>query len=182
MGRRAQQFFNLLNRLGHPRTTPWHVRIMERYAHGRGVVKYLARYLRGGPLPNARLVSCDAQRVWFTYRARETEAGAASRSCMTLSPEAFLQRVLLHVPPPKARVVRCYGLYQHGHAAALRVCRLQWGQPPVAAPACLAWQSVCAQRGEVHPERCPPCGVGLVCLAVIPRGGAPPLLLPEQAA
>jgi len=32
---------------------------MERYAHGAGVVTYLARYLRGGPLKNARLVAWD---------------------------------------------------------------------------------------------------------------------------
>src|SRR5262249_50836660 len=47
---RPQQVLNLLNRLGHPRKTKWNVRIMERYRHGAGVVTYLARYLRGGPL------------------------------------------------------------------------------------------------------------------------------------
>ena len=31
-----------------------------------------------------------------------------------------------------------------------------------------------AQRGDAHPERCPPCGQRLVCTSVIPRGGAPP--------
>jgi hypothetical protein len=40
---RPQQFLNLLNRLGHPTQTKWNVRIMERYAHGVGVVTYLAR-------------------------------------------------------------------------------------------------------------------------------------------
>jgi hypothetical protein len=44
-----QQLLNLLHRLGHPTQTKWNVRIMERYAHGTGVVTYLARYLRGGP-------------------------------------------------------------------------------------------------------------------------------------
>jgi hypothetical protein len=181
-GLRAQQLLNLLNRLGHPRQTRWNVRIMERYAHGAGVVKYLARYLRGGPLPNSRLVRGDAQSLRFTYRARETESGGASRSCLTLSPAAFLQRWLLHVPLPKARVVRYYGLYQPSHAAALGVCRTALGQPPVAELAGLDWQSVCAQRGGIHPERCPTCGVGLVCTAVIPRGGAPPPLREACAA
>ena len=35
---RPQQWLNLLNRLGHPTQTKWHVRIMERYRHGAGVV------------------------------------------------------------------------------------------------------------------------------------------------
>ena len=52
----------LLNRLGHPRKTKWNVRIMERYRHGAGVVTYLARYLRGGPIKNARLVAFDGAR------------------------------------------------------------------------------------------------------------------------
>src|SRR5262249_2711672 len=66
---RPQQLLNLLNRLGHPRKTKWNVRIMERYRHGAGVVTYLARSLRGGPIKNARLVAYDGDRVTFTYRA-----------------------------------------------------------------------------------------------------------------
>ena len=46
---RPQQLLNLLNRLGHPTKTRWNVRIMERYAHGAGVVTYLARYSAGRP-------------------------------------------------------------------------------------------------------------------------------------
>ena len=70
---RPQQFVNLLNRLGHPTKTRWNVRIMERYRHGAGVVTYLARYLRGGPLKNARLVAWDGADVTFTYRAHGAE-------------------------------------------------------------------------------------------------------------
>ena len=38
---------------------------MERYRHGVGVVTSLARYLRGGPIKNARLVAWDGERVTF---------------------------------------------------------------------------------------------------------------------
>jgi hypothetical protein len=107
---RAQHVLNLLNRLGHPRKTKWNVRIMERYRHGAGVVTYLARYLRGGPIKNARLVAYDGTCVTFTSRARQEEAGAgpASPPRMTLPVVDFLQRWLLHVPVPQTRVVRCY--------------------------------------------------------------------------
>src|SRR5215471_4396032 len=77
---RPQQLVNLLNRLGHPRQTKWHVRIMERYRHGAGVVTYRARYLRGGPIKNSRLVAYDGDRVTFTWRARPEEANAGSAS------------------------------------------------------------------------------------------------------
>jgi hypothetical protein len=172
---RPQQLVNLLNRLGHPAKTKWHVRIMERYRHGTGVVTYLARYLRGGPIKNAWLVAYDGDRVTFTSRARqETDAGPASLQRMTLPVADFLQRWLLHVPVPQMRVVRSYGLYHPNHAAALAVCRAALGQPPLEAPAALDWQTVCAQRGDAHPERCSTCGQFLVCTGVIPRGGAPP--------
>jgi hypothetical protein len=173
---RPQQFVNLLNRLGHPTKTKWNVRIMERYPHGAGVVTYLARYLRGGPIKNARLVAYDGDRVTFTYRARHeaVDAGSASSQRMTLPVADFLQRWLLHVPVPQTRAVRCYGLYQHTHAEALAVCRTTLGQPPMEVPRGLDWQTLCAQRGEAHPERCPTCGQRLVCTGVIPRGGAPP--------
>src|SRR5262245_27409569 len=181
---RAQQLLNLLNRLGHPRQTKWNVRIMERYAHGAGVVTYLARYLRGGPLKNARLVAWDGDRVTFTYRARaEVQAsGAAPRAYMTLSSADFLQRWLLHVPAPQTRAVRSYGLYHHTSAAGLALCRAQVGQPPVVVPVVLDWQTACAQRGDAHPERCPTCGQRLVCTSVIPRGGAPPPVRAEERA
>ena len=173
-GVRPQQVLNLLNRLGHPMKTRWHVRIMERYAHGAGVVTYLARYLRGGPIKNGRLVAYDGACVTFTYRARQEEAAAPQ--WITLPVADFLQRWLLHVPMPLTRSVRPYGLYHPSHPAALAVCRAALSQPPLEAPAALDWQTVCAQRGDAHPERCPTCGQRLVCTSVIPRGGAPPPL------
>jgi hypothetical protein len=93
---------------------------------------------------------------------------------MSFSRADCLQRLLQHVPAPQTRVVRCYGLSHHPHAAALASCRARLGQSPVAVPAPLVWQTVCAQRGDAQPERCPTCGQLLVCIGVIPRGGAPP--------
>lgn len=182
---RPQPLLNLLNRLGHPKKTRWNVRIMERYAHGVGVVTYLARYLRGGPIKNARLVAWDGDHVTFAYQERHggSRGEGTSHQRMTLSSTEFLQRVLLHVPPPRLRVVRCYGLYHPTHAAALGHSRTTLGQPPVVVPGRLDWQTVCGSRGDAHPERCPTCGQVLVCTGVIPRGGAPPpMWVGQQAA
>src|SRR5919201_4976051 len=82
----------------------------------------------------------------------------------------------------QTRVVRCYGLYHQTHTEALALCRAHLGQPPMAIPEPLVWQTLCAQRGDVHPERCPTCGQLLVCTGVIPRGGAPPRLASEECA
>jgi Putative transposase/Transposase zinc-binding domain len=183
-GIRPQQMLNLLMRLGHPRKTTWNVHIRERYRHGAGVVTYLARYLRGGPIKNARLVAFDGERVTFLHRARQEEADGdrPSSQRLTLAVTDFLQRWLLHVPVPQTRVVRSYGVYHPTHADALVVCRAALGQPPVEVPVALDWQTVCAERGELHPEQCPTCGQLLVCTGVIPRGGAPPPALAGERA
>ena len=43
----------------------WHIRMAERYPQGRGVAKYLARSVRGGPSKDHRLVSFEQQQVTF---------------------------------------------------------------------------------------------------------------------
>ena len=140
------------------------------------MVTSLARSLRGGPIKNGRLVAYDGARVTCTCRARpeETDGERPSAPCLTLSVADFLQRWLLHVPVPQTRVVRSSGLYHPTQAEALAGCRAALGQPPVEARVVLDWQTVCAQRGDMHPERCPACGQLLVCTEVIPRAGAPP--------
>ncbi len=152
----------LLNRLGR---TKWHVQIMTRYAHARGVATYLARYLRGGPLKPSRIVAWDEERVTFRYADNhDVDAqGRGTRKQMTLSVTDFLQRWLLHVPPPGFAVVRSYGLYAPGKREVLAQCR----QAPVAAPRVLDWQTYCAQQGPQHPECCPVCGQRLIRTAPV---------------
>jgi hypothetical protein len=175
-GRRLQQMRNRLSWLGHPRKTTWTVHIRERSRHGAGVVTSLARSLRGSPIKTTRLVAYDGAHVTFTCRPRqeETAGGGPSAQRLTLSVADLLQRWLLHGPVPQTRVVRSYGRYHPTQVDALALCRAARGQPPVEGPVVLDWQTVCAQRGDLHPARCPPGGQRLVCTVVLPRGGAPP--------
>jgi hypothetical protein len=170
-GRSRQQMANLLNKLGR---TKWNVHIRERYAHGAGVLTYVARYLRGGPISNTRLVWGAHGEVTFRSRGNGEGAGRQPRGLMTLPIAEFIQRYLLHGPPPGTKVVRGYGLYAPTTGAALARCREQVGQGPGVRAAVLDWQTACSQRGEDHPERCPVCGCLLVCNGVIPRASGPP--------
>jgi hypothetical protein len=171
-GTSRQKFENQLNKLGRQK---WNVHIRERYPYGQGVLIYLARYLRGGPLANRRLRACDGQQVVFAYQERaKGPEGQAQVRTMRLPLEQFLGRWLLHVPPTGAVWVRGWGLYAHSQGDALAWCRQQVGQGPVEEPPRVDWQRGCEERGETHPERCPVCGRPLVCTALIPRAGAPP--------
>src|SRR5712692_2469651 len=123
----------LLNRLGRQK---WHVQIMARYRHGRGVVTYLARYLRGGPLSPARVVAWDDQTVTFRYADNQDPdtQGRGQPKLMILAVAEFLQRWLLHVPPSGLQVVRAYGLYASTKREVLVHCRQALGQPPLTVP------------------------------------------------
>ena len=178
-GLRPQPCANLLNKLGRQK---WHVYIRERYPHGQGVLIYLARYLRGGPFANPRLVSWAAGEVTFRYRVNGEGADRPRSGLMTLPIEEFIRRYLLHVPTPGSRVVRAYGLYAPTKGEALAICREQVGQGPVSTPGALDWQTACSQRGTEHPERCPVCGQRLACRGLIPRLRIPPPAPAEVAA
>jgi putative transposase/transposase-like zinc-binding protein len=121
-GRSGQQLENLLNKLGRQK---WNVHIRERYAHGAGVLTSVARYLRGGPISNTRLVSCAHGEVTFRYRVNGEGADRQPRGLMTLPIAEFIRRYLLHVPKPGTQVVRGYGLYAPPTWAALARCREQ---------------------------------------------------------
>ena len=183
-GMTLAQLRRLLQRLGR---TKWHVQLMTRYAHGQGVATYLARYLRGGPLKPSRIVRWDDQTVTFRYADNQDPdaQGRGTRKLLTLSVTEFLQRWLLHVPPPGFPVVRVYGLYAPGKRTALAQCRQTLGQPPLTVPPPLDGQRSCAQQGPQHPERCPGCGQRLRRMATVPPqrlarpvGLAPPGALP----
>jgi hypothetical protein len=53
----------------------WNVKILNRYPTGAGVATYLARYLKGGPIGNSRLLSLDNGQVTFRYRIGTHEGG-----------------------------------------------------------------------------------------------------------
>jgi hypothetical protein len=170
-GRSPQQMANLLNKLGR---TKWNVHIRGRYPHGTGALTYLARYVRGGPLANPRLIACAQGTVTFGYRVKGEASDRQPRGRMTIPMEEFIRRCLWHVPEPGARVVRSYGLYAPTKHEALAVCRAHLGQGPVVPPAVLDWQTACRDRGDAHPERCPRCGRLLVRHGVILPARMPP--------
>ena len=164
-GARQQQILNLLNKLGRKK---WNVSIRERYEHGRGVVTYLGRYLRGGPIANRRIVSFDNDRVTFRYKDyHAAENGGDKHQVMELPVDDFLQRLIRHVPEPRRNMVRSYGLYAGRRREALDRCREQVGQEPVPEVADREWQEILAKFGDQNHGCCPVCGARLVLRSLI---------------
>ena len=120
------RYLSLLNRLG--RAT-WNVKLLERYAHAEGVAIYLAKYLRGGPISNQRLLRVQAGQVTFGYLDRRDGKVPIQAKC-TLPVANFLKLWSQHVPPAGMHTVRAYGLYASGSTKRLNVVRQLLKQTP----------------------------------------------------
>jgi len=151
----------------------WHVHIRERYPHGTGVLTYVARYLRGGPMAKQWLVSSAHGEVTCRDRANGEASDRTLPGRLTVPLAEFIRRYLVHVPAPGTKVVRCDGLYAPTTREALAVCRAHLGQGPVVQPPVLNWQAYGQDRGDAPPERCPVCGRRLVCLGLMPPSRVP---------
>ena len=161
---------SLLNKVG--RLT-WNVKILERYDHGAGVATYLARYLKGGPIGNGRLVALRDGRVFFRCRVSSSGGEARGRrEVISLSVEEFQRRLLEHVPPKGFHTVRGYGLYASNRHARLPQARAALGQAPLSDVSPVAdWQTLCCRAGRESAAHCPVCGARLECVLVVGADG-----------
>jgi len=73
------------------------------------VLKYLARYLTGGPISDSRIVSADEQEVTFMARAGTTPGGDSQQIPITLPTVEFIRRWSLHILPKGYTKTRRYG-------------------------------------------------------------------------
>jgi len=91
------------------RKTEWVVYAKRPFAGPEAVLAYLSRYTHRVAISNSRLLAMDERGVtfrWKDYRAK----GKTRHKAMTLSPQEFMRRFLLHVLPGGFHRIRHYGL------------------------------------------------------------------------
>jgi len=91
----------------------FNVEVCDVYEHGRGVALYLARYVKGGPLPKERALHCDGKNVRFPYEDHRD----GRTKIMTLPVPQFIARILWHAPPKGGHTTRYAGLYVTARSA-----------------------------------------------------------------
>jgi hypothetical protein len=99
----------------------WSVRIQEKYAHGKGVLLYLSRYIKGGPIKPEQIQALDERQITFSY----LDHRAKRNKRLNLSLDEFMRRILMHVPEPRIHTLRHYGLYASQAEVARKRCRTQ---------------------------------------------------------
>jgi len=91
------------------RKCEWVVYAKRPFAGPQAVLAYLSRYTHRVAISNSRLLAMDERGVtfrWKDYRAK----GKTRHKSMTLSPQEFMRRFLLHVLPGGFHRIRHYGL------------------------------------------------------------------------
>jgi len=73
------------------------------------VLKYLTRYLTGGPISSARIKAADHQQVCFTAREGQVSGGNARQVEVKLSLSEFVRRWCLHIQPRQLTKTRYLG-------------------------------------------------------------------------
>jgi hypothetical protein len=91
------------------RQCEWVVYAKRPFGGPEAVLAYLARYTHRVAISNQRLIAMDARGVTFRWKDYRLKAKARDKT-MTLAPEEFMRRFLLHVLPSGFHRIRHYGL------------------------------------------------------------------------
>jgi hypothetical protein len=162
-----------LRHLAPLRKKKWVVYAKPPFAGPEAVLAYLSRYTHRVAISNRRLISLDETGVTFRYKDYRRD-GVDRQRTMTLCPDEFIRRFLLHVLPKGFHRIRHYGLL----ACASRKANVALARQLLAVP-------VPAEAEEpAPPDRrppCPCCGGRMVVVEIFQRAGqarAPPASSP----
>ena len=95
------------------RKCEWVVYAKRPFAGPAAVLAYLSRYTHRVAISNRRLVALDERGVTFRWKDYRI-SGRTRHKTMTLSPQEFMRRFLLHVLPSGFHRIRHYGLLANG--------------------------------------------------------------------
>jgi hypothetical protein len=138
--------------------TDWVVYAKRPFAGAEHVYEYLGRYTHRTGISNHRLRSFDDRGVTFA-----TKDGKS----ITVAPDEFIRRFLLHVLPDRFVKIRHYGLLAPSNATtalerARQLLLEQTSDPPPSPPPTVRkdWRELLLDLTGHDISRCPRCGVG----------------------
>ncbi len=133
------------------RRQEWVVYAKRPFAGPQAVLAYLSRYTHRVAISNSRLVAADASGVTFRWKDYR-DKGRTRHKTMTLEPQEFMRRFLLHVLPGGFHRIRHYGLLANGNRrdclALARTALQARVEVPTAEPAVRAPAFVCRHCGR----------------------------------
>jgi hypothetical protein len=153
----------------------WFVYAKPPFAGPEAVLAYLARYTHRVAISNSRLVGHDERGVTFRYKDYRHNRQARYRT-MTLAPDEFIRRFLLHTLPKGFHRIRHYGLLASAgcdaHIARAREL-IAATVPPPDAPVVRDNTDQVEPVATDHRPPCPCCGGRMIIVEIFERSGVP---------
>jgi hypothetical protein len=162
-----------------PPKKKWVIYIQSPFEHSTHVLKYLGRYTHRVGISNQRLVSIDDHFIRFRTHGSDT---------ISLSPDEFIRRFLLHVLPSGFRKIRHFGLYAPANvntrlataqtligAGDMDTENTKASSPQQGSSSQETWSDLLATLTGHDPLLCPACGAARLISQPIPRAHGPPL-------
>jgi hypothetical protein len=153
----------------------WFVYAKPPFAGPEAVLAYLARYTHRVAISNSRLIGLDERCVTFRYKDYRRNGRARHRT-MTLAPDEFIRRFLLHVLPKGFHRIRHYGLLASA-ACKANIARarelIAAPAPPLDTPAEHDDAGPITGAAAEHRQPCPCCGGRMIIVETFERDGAP---------
>jgi hypothetical protein len=159
--------------LGPLHRTKWFVYSKRPFAGPEQVLAYLSRYTHRVAISNSRLIAADATSVTFSFKDYRIE-GPGRYKTMTLKPDEFIRRFLIHVLPNGFHRIRHYGLLASGTKTETIVRARQLiaaATPAQTAPTQQAPDNAAATDDPTNP--CPCCGGRMITIETFKRGSTP---------
>ena len=128
------------------------------------ILKYLARYLTGGPISDQRLIAHQDGQITFWARGHDKTTGN-QRQPYTLPGAEFTRRWAMHILPKGFVKSRCFGGFSCRHRGTyLDCCRTLLEAAPTVAPQPVA---AAAEPVEASPPKrpCPRCQTPMECVS-----------------
>jgi hypothetical protein len=148
---------------------------LSKGAGPEAVLAYLARYTHRVAISNSRLVGLNERGVTFRYKDYRRNGPQRFRT-MTLAPDEFIGRFLLHVLPKGFHRIRHYGLF----ASATCKTNIARARELIAVPVpSIDPQAehddadLAAGTAADHRPPCPCCGGRMIIVETFERGGTP---------
>lgn len=144
---------NLIDGLFRRYSNGFYVHAKRGVKKGKGVSRYIGRYIRHPAIANKRIVDYDGEKVRFYYedhdgRRHEVEMGVLE----------FIHGVVRHIPPEQFKMVRYYGLYAPRKASAMRALLKEIGKVIGRVVRRLSWRKRIQRDFHRDPLTCPRCG------------------------
>src|SRR5277367_5145828 len=144
--------------------TRWFVYSKRPFAGPEQVLAYLSRYTHRVAISNSRLIAADATGVTFSYKDYRIE-GPGRYKTMTLKPDEFIRRFLMHVLPNGFHRIRHCGLLASGtKTETIERARqlIAAATPAQTAPTQPAPDNAAATDDSTNP--CPCCGGRMITI------------------